>query len=139
MTTSDSTVRRVRPINIVTWIIRIFTAGVFLFFGVRRLISAPDGAGTFAQLGFGDWFRYLIGVLEVLGGIGLLIPLFAGLAAVCLAALMVGASSVEAFVVTDGNPAGPLLCLALSVVIAILMRRSILAPFAFARQIVARR
>ncbi len=58
------------------------------------------------------------GPLQVLGGIGLLLPLFAGIAAVCLAALMIGAMSVELFVVEGGNAVGPLLCFVLSVAIA---------------------
>jgi uncharacterized membrane protein YphA (DoxX/SURF4 family) len=143
MSTSDAPIqrpiRRRRAVTIVTWVLRIFTAGIFIFFGARRIISSPGEGGSIGQLGFGDWFRYLIGILEVLGGIGLVIPLFAGLAAVCLAALMIGAISVELFVAEGGNASGPLLCFALSVAIAILLRRRILAPFTFARRIIARR
>jgi putative oxidoreductase len=138
MSTSDTVARRPRAVIIVTWILRIFTSAIFIFFGARRLFSTPGEGGSIGQLGFGDWFRYLIGVLEVLGGIGLLLPLFAGLAAVCLAALMVGAMSVELFVVDGGNAAGPFLCFALSVTIAVLMWRRILAPFTFARRILSR-
>ncbi len=61
----------------------------------------------FADIGAGQWFRYLVGGLELAGAIGLLIPRLAGLAALGLAALMVGATVTNVFVL-DANPALPL-------------------------------
>ena len=66
---------------------------------------------TFAELGAGQWLRYVIGTLEIAGAIGLLIPLFAGLAALALMGVMVGASLSEAFVLEDGNPVTPAILL----------------------------
>jgi uncharacterized membrane protein YphA (DoxX/SURF4 family) len=45
----------------------------------------------FAKLGAGQWFRYLTGALEVIGGVALLVPRAAFYGAVLLAAVMVGA------------------------------------------------
>ena len=46
----------------------------------------------FHQMGADDWFRYLVGTLELAGGIDLLIPRLAGLAALGLTGVMVGAT-----------------------------------------------
>ena len=45
----------------------------------------------FVQYGYAPWFMTFIGVSEVLGAIGLLIPRLAALAAVGLSIIMVGA------------------------------------------------
>jgi len=43
-------------------------------------------------MGADDWFRYMVGTLELAGGIDLLIPRLAGLAALGLTGVMVGAT-----------------------------------------------
>jgi uncharacterized membrane protein YphA (DoxX/SURF4 family) len=45
----------------------------------------------FVQMGYAAWFAIFIGICEVLGGIGVLIPRVAGLAAACLSVIMAGA------------------------------------------------
>jgi uncharacterized membrane protein YphA (DoxX/SURF4 family) len=49
-------------------------------------------------IGAGQWFRYLVGSVELVGAIGLLTPWLAGLAAAGLAADMVGATITDATV-----------------------------------------
>ena len=46
----------------------------------------------FGLIGAGQWLRYFVGAAELAGGIGLLTPWLAGLAAAGLAADMAGAS-----------------------------------------------
>jgi putative oxidoreductase len=46
----------------------------------------------FAQIGFGQWLRYVTGILEVSGAIGLLIPKFRFWAALQIAIVMAGAT-----------------------------------------------
>lgn len=72
---------------------------------------------VFGNIGLGQWFRYLTGTLEVLGGIGLLIPRLAGLAALMLAAVMVGAVLTHLFVL-GGSPALPLALLVAMAIVA---------------------
>jgi hypothetical protein len=55
----------------------------------------------FADIGAGQLFRYVVGVLEIAGAVGLLIPLVAGMAAVGLAALMTGALVTRAAVLGE--------------------------------------
>lgn len=125
---TTSRVRRAIP-----WIFQILGAVMFLYFGFGKVTGTNAAAvETFYQIGLGDWFRATIGSLEILGAIGLLIPLFAGLAAGCLAIVTIGATVVT-LLLGGGSVIAPLMCFAVVAVVAILRRHSILAPFAFAR------
>ncbi|GGC56302.1 DoxX family protein [Hoyosella rhizosphaerae] len=77
------------------WVLQILLAALFIFSGVVKLIGDPEQVEGFEELGWGQWFRYFIGALELAGGIGLLIPVLAALAALGLAAIMVGAIFVH--------------------------------------------
>jgi putative oxidoreductase len=63
-----------------------------------KLLGEQLAVEMFAQMGPGQWFRSLVGTLELAGAIGLLIPRLAGLAALGLAGLMVGATLTQLFV-----------------------------------------
>jgi len=52
----------------------------------------------FAQIGIGQWFRFVTGLVELSGAIGLLIPKFRFRAALQIAAVMVGATGVNLWV-----------------------------------------
>jgi putative oxidoreductase len=79
-------------VNIILWVVQILLGVFFAFAGLNILFGfQPEAVESFAQIGLGDWFRYLTGVLELAGGIGLLIPPLSGLAALGLAGVMVGA------------------------------------------------
>ncbi|MEV8021414.1 DoxX family protein [Streptomyces sp. NPDC086554] len=64
---------------------------VFLAAGSAKLAGAEAMVEAFDQIGAGQWLRYFVGTLEVLGVIGLLVPRLVGLAALGLVSLMVGA------------------------------------------------
>jgi hypothetical protein len=67
-----------------------------------KLLGEANTAQSFEDMGAGTWFRYFIGLVELAGGIGLLVPRLAGLAATGLALLMVGAFITQAFIVHGG-------------------------------------
>ena len=74
--------------------IRIITGLVALTFvvtGVSKLASVSPSPENFARWGFSTHFMYLIGTAEVVGAIGLVIPVTASLAALGLVATMLGA------------------------------------------------
>ena len=76
---------------------------------------------VFNKVGLGQWFRYLTGVLEVAGAIGLLISRSAFYAAILLALVMVGAI-IAHLTVLGTSPAAPIVLLALSGTIAYLRK-----------------
>ena len=97
---SDSTGR---IINVGLWILQIGAAGMFLMVGFFKLSGDPRMVGLFHAIGFGQWFRYVTGSLEVLGAVLLLIPRLSGLAALLLVGTMLGAVATHLFVV-GGSP-----------------------------------
>ncbi len=92
-------VSRGRAVNITLWVVQVLLALFFAFAGVNKLAGfQQEVVDAFIQIGFGQWFRYLTGVLEFAGAMGLLIPRLSGLAALGLAGVMVGAVLTHLFV-----------------------------------------
>ena len=86
---------------ITDWVLRGGVAVVFALFGAEKF-SDPQWVKTFQQIGFGQWFRYLTGVVEILGGVLVLLPwtVTAGLAV--LACTMFSAALIWIFVLGQG-------------------------------------
>ena len=92
--------------NIVLWILQILLALLFLFAGGTKFyytIEQMRAMGPPNQILFPGWFIHFIGVCEILGGLGLVLPgLFRSrqfltvLAAVGLTIIMIGATVVTA-------------------------------------------
>lgn len=74
--------------KILAWILAVFLAIVFTFAGGVKLIGRPAMVQEFAQIGFGQWFRYFTGILEVSGAIGVLVPKYRFWAALQIAIVM---------------------------------------------------
>ncbi|MFI6337582.1 DoxX family protein [Streptomyces sp. NPDC050535] len=87
------------------------TLGLFYAFAsaLPKLIAHPSAAEGFDKLGWGSTGMYIIGALELAGGIALLIPLLSSVAAVSLSALMVGAFIVNVTVLHGPYVATPLI------------------------------
>ena len=71
----------------------------------------------FANIGIGQWFRYVVGTLEIAGAVGVLVPRLSGLAALGLACLMAGAILTNLFVL-GASPLLPLVLLLVSALVA---------------------
>jgi putative oxidoreductase len=82
------------------WSIRAVIFLAFLFFGASKFKTDANAPWVvlYSQIGFGDWFRYLTAVIEILGGFLVLIPqtVMAGLAV--LGCTMAGAVLIDGFV-----------------------------------------
>ncbi|PZG18583.1 DoxX family protein [Nonomuraea aridisoli] len=104
--------------NVALWILQVVVAGFFVMSALAKFTNAEPAASTFEAIGLGDWFRHLVGVLEVAGAAGLLVPPLAGPAGLALAALMVCATLTELFVLGGGAVLMPLSLLVLCAVIA---------------------
>ena len=105
METPTATSRRFR--NAGLWALQIAGAAMFFMAGTSKLMGAESMIQVFTAVGLGQWLRYFTGTLEVLGAAALLVPNFAGLAALWLTAVMVGAV-IAHLTVLGGSPAIPL-------------------------------
>jgi putative oxidoreductase len=106
------------------WLLTIVSAGMFLLAGTLKLAGIQMEVDLFATVGIGQWFRYVTGLLEIGGAIGLFVPAVATYAALLLATVMVGAIATHLFIV-GGSPLVPILLLAATVTIACLRRQRI--------------
>jgi putative oxidoreductase len=107
--------------NVALWVLQAAAAAMLAMAGFAKLAGAPEMVAMFDVIGIGQWFRYATGLLEVSGAILLLVPALAGVGALLLACVMVGAVATHLFVV-GGSPTMPLVLLA------------VLATIAFARR-----
>ena len=131
----------------VLWIIQVLLALLFLFAGGMKLVIPPDvlaSMGSPNQIPLPGWFVRFVGVCEVLGALGLLLPgllrikpWLTPLAAAGLAVLMIGATAVT--MAADGAAAGvvPLVAGLLAAFVA--YGRWRLAPHPARREMIRRR
>ena len=106
---------------ITLWALSSLVALLFIGAGGAKLAGAAVMVDMFAKVGLGQWFRYFTGLLEVVGGIGLLTFRHAFYAAVLLAIVMVGAI-ITHLTILGGSPAPALVLLILSGIIAYLRK-----------------
>lgn len=87
--------RRRRTVgNVLLWVLQLLLGLFFVYGGLNKLLGLQQEqeiAANFAKFGLGPWFRYFVATLELLGGLGLLVPRLAGVAALLLAGVMFGA------------------------------------------------
>ena len=74
-----------------TWLPRIALAIVFVSVGTQKFAAQGMWVRIFEQIGFGQWLRYLTGVMQVGGAVLLLIPRTAAVGVLLLSCTMVGA------------------------------------------------
>jgi putative oxidoreductase len=89
--------------NRAIWGVRMLLALAFGAAGAAKLAGVPMMVATFETIGWGQWFRYVTGAIEVLGAVLMLIPatgLFAGL---LLGGTMVGAT-LSHLLIVPGSP-----------------------------------
>ena len=92
-------------------------AVAFVLAGLGKLSGAEALHQSFAMMGLPAWFGYLIGLAQLAGGIGLLIPRTRRLAALCLVPIMLGAIYFHlAYAVPSAVPASVLLLLLIATV-----------------------
>jgi putative oxidoreductase len=103
--------------KIVLWIISILVAAMFMLTGSFKLLKPAEVHAGFVHYGYSAWFGTFIGVCELLGGIGLLVPRLAALAATGLSIIMVGAFFTHVVHHEYSFSVGPLILLSLLVLV----------------------
>src|SRR5438105_1527112 len=78
--------------TVALWVVSILCAAMFLFSGGSKFLKPEEATKGFAHFGYPDWFRILIGVLEIGGALLLLFPRIAWVGSGMLAVIMVGAA-----------------------------------------------
>jgi putative oxidoreductase len=112
-----------RGLTIVVWVLQVLTGCLFLFAGGSKLFGVAEMVSFFAQVGFGQWLRYFLGVLEVGSAVALFFPRQAFYGAVVLSVSLVGHIVIHAAVLR--RPAVFLVfLLAVTLLIAYLRRPS---------------
>jgi putative oxidoreductase len=126
------------------WGAQILLAAFFLIVAVPgKLIGDHGAVQEFAAIGAGQWFRVLVGIIELAGAIGLLVPSLAGLAAAWLAADMFGATITNLTALRNttyaDNAVITAILFAMFVLLAYGRRQQINALAAAVRRLTARR
>lgn len=87
------------------------TLALFYAFGsaAPKLLAVPEATRSFDRIGFGHWFMYLTGTLELLGAIALVVPVLYQAAAVCLIGLMICATITQITVFHGAGAATPVI------------------------------
>ncbi|MEY4255509.1 MAG: hypothetical protein RLZZ141_736 [Pseudomonadota bacterium] len=101
------------------WSLQLGLAIIFAFTASRKFLADPVPVATIEALGTGQWLRIAIGLAELAGAIGLLVPRFAGVAGFCLALLMLGAAGAHIFMI-GGSPIPALVLFTTSALVAYL-------------------
>jgi putative oxidoreductase len=105
------------------WTLQILAAAAFIMAGSFKLAGNPMMVGLFDQIGIGQWFRYVTGTVEIVGGLALLVPASAAFGGALLAITMVCAIGTHLFVV-GGNPVPAIVLLLVTAGVAWVRRAS---------------
>ena len=102
------------------WVLRCGVAAYMIMAGSEKFASGHTyWVGFFGQIGFGQWFRYFTGVVEVLGALLYIFPLTCPIGAAMLACTMTGAMLAQILVSHSvGNAIFPLIILVAIVAVA---------------------
>ena len=90
-------------INRAIWGVRILLALAFGAAGAAKLAGVEQMVATFEVIGWGQWFRYVTGGIEVAGALLMLIPATGVYAGLLLGGTMVG-GTVSHLLVVPGSP-----------------------------------
>jgi putative oxidoreductase len=123
----DSTASRFRRGNALLWTLRILLAVFFLYQGIDKFSERRLWLRLFEEIGFGQWFRYFTGVLEISGGLMLLIPKATLVAVGLLVCTMIGALLVHILVLGIG-PQTVFVCILLLMLCIIGLKRANRTP-----------
>jgi putative oxidoreductase len=80
------------------WVSRLVLAAYFLYVGSRKFAPTGMWVNIFAQMGAPQWFRYLTGILQIIGAVLLLIPRTVLIGVWLIGCTMVGAMITWIFV-----------------------------------------
>src|SRR5262245_37582168 len=80
-----------------TWLPRLLVALLFIFVGKSKFADHGEWVAIFTRIGFGQWFRYFTGALQILGGTLVLIPRTFPIGILLIGCTMAGAMAAWVF------------------------------------------
>jgi putative oxidoreductase len=83
------------------WVLKIALAALFVLTAWAKLYGVPPMIEIFDKVGFGQWFRYFTGVLELLGAALLLWPGTTAFGALLLTVVCIGAFFAQLFILHE--------------------------------------
>jgi putative oxidoreductase len=89
--------------SVAVWLLRVVLGFAFLGVGIMKLTGTGHTVEWFAAIGWGQWFRYLTGCVDVLGAALLFVPRWTRYGAIALTC-SVGLASLISVTVLRGNP-----------------------------------
>ena len=122
--TSASAPRR----RIGTWVLQGIVAAEFFAAGAAKLAGAAYMVQLFEQIGLGQWFRYVTGVVEVVGALALITPGLVWFGGLWLGGTMFFAMLTHVFVLHTSLM--PAIVLGVLNALIVYLRRDELASFA---------
>ena len=115
-----------KVLTIGTWILQVLIGSLFLFSGASKLFGVAEMVNFFAQVGFGQWLRYVLGVLEVGSAVALFFPRQAFYGALVLSFSLLGHIVIHEVVLH--RPAAFLVVLLAVTLLIAYLRRSLAKP-----------
>jgi len=96
--------RRARRLEGTIWLLRMALAIIFVVVGFVKIPGSihPMWVRMFERIGLGQWFRYFTALVEIVGGMLMLVPSATLVSGLLLASAMVGALLVHIFVIGIG-------------------------------------
>lgn len=89
--------------TIAVWALRVVLGLIFLAVGTTKLTGTGNTVEYFAAIGWGQWFRYLTGALDIAGSVLLFVPRWTCYGAIVLAC-SVGTGTLISLAVLRGDP-----------------------------------
>ena len=117
---------RKAPRRLGAWTLQAIVAAAFFAAGAAKLAGVPFMVQLFAQIGIGQWFRIVTGVVEIIGAFALVYPGLASIGGLWLGATMVGAVATH-LLVLHTSPVPAVILGSLNAVIVYLRRDELLA------------
>jgi putative oxidoreductase len=102
-------------------VLKIFLCLTFLLIGVFKLSGTAQTIQLFEAIGWGQWFRYLTGILDIIGAVLLFLPRWTFYGALILVCT-IGSATLFCLISLHNNPAVPLTLTLLAVLLALMTR-----------------
>jgi putative oxidoreductase len=109
----------------IEWALRLGVGLVFIAIGCEKVFPWRGSywIKVFTEIGFGLWFMYLTGTLQIIGGLLMIVPRTAPFGAALLACTMIGAILTHLFLLDTGIGGAVLPAAFLALIVAAVRRR----------------